>query len=111
MTGNLTLEQLSDKIMALAGEKRWGTKIEEINVLEKFALIHSEVSEAVDAYRKGRNSGKDGLPEELADIVFRVLHLAGILGIDNLEEEILNKIETNKSRDWSDKRETFIKQA
>lgn len=95
--------------MALASEKRWGTKLEEINVLEKFALIHSEVSEALDAYRNKRFEGKDCLKEEMADIIFRVLHLAGILGINDIEEEIRKKIEINYTRDWSHKNETLTK--
>lgn len=56
----------------------------------QLALIHSEVSEALedvraDNFAPSTNSqtGKpEGLPSELADIVIRVLDLADILGID-----------------------------
>jgi len=86
--------------MELAQEKGFGVKPEEINVGEKIALIHSEASEALQAYRDKNMDGKDGFQEELADTVIRILHLAGIFNID-LEAEILKKMEFNKTRSWS----------
>lgn len=57
------------------------------NVGEMIALIHSEISEAMEGHRK-RNAPDDHLPEraaievELADAVLRIADLAGYLGID-----------------------------
>lgn len=78
---------------------------------EKLALIHSEVSEALECYREkqmvthiqtcGDSGAKLGKPEgfasELADIVIRVADLCGALGI-NLEEELRLKMEYNSTR-------------
>ena len=58
------------------------------------ALIHSEVSEALEAYRK---DDKENFVEELADVLIRVLDCAGGLGL-NMDEEVANKIEINKGR-------------
>lgn len=66
---------------------------------EKFALIHSEVSEAYEAYRHQIREGKDGYAMEMGDIVSRSLHLCGILGID-VEQEITSKLNLNKDRKW-----------
>lgn len=96
---NLNLKQLTSLILEQAKEKGFGAKPEEINVGEKIALIHSEVSEAYEAYRHKNIDGKDGFKEELGDVVQRVLHLSGIFGID-IESEILKKIESNKERNW-----------
>jgi len=96
---NLNLKQLTTLILEQAKEKGFGTKPEEINVGEKIALIHSEVSEAYEAYRHQNIDGKDGFKEELGDVVQRVLHLAGIFDID-IEPEILKKVESNKERKW-----------
>jgi len=72
---NLTLKQLTSLILKQAEEKGFGTKPEDINVPEKIALIHSEVSEAFEAYRHKNIDGKDGFKEELGDTIQRILHL------------------------------------
>ena len=96
----MTLKELQDLILAQAKEKNWGTKPEDILFAEKLALLHQEVSEVLEAYRKGKMVGEHGVAEELGDVIMRVMHLAGIYSID-LESEILKKIDVNKGRDWS----------
>ncbi|NPV09597.1 MAG: hypothetical protein HPY83_16765 [Anaerolineae bacterium] len=49
-------------------------------IWEMLTLIHSEVSEAADAYKKGRPMEEVG--EELIDTLIRVLHLLSALGLD-----------------------------
>jgi len=72
------------------------------NVPEKLALIHSEVSEAMEGDRK--NLMDDKLPHipmlhvELADAVIRIADLCGKLEI-NLEDVILQKLEYNSKRE------------
>ncbi len=68
------------------------------------ALIHSEVSEALEDARKANmeslrpTGGKPtGFPTELADIVIRVGDLCGAMGID-LEAEVEAKMIYNASR-------------
>ena len=60
------------------------------------ALIHSEVSEALEADREGDD---DLYAEELADIVIRVLDHAETEGID-LTAEIIAKNEQNRQREY-----------
>lgn len=60
------------------------------------ALIHSEVSEALEADRKGN---KENFKEELADICIRVFDVCGKMDID-LEAAILKKMEFNKIRPY-----------
>jgi NTP pyrophosphatase (non-canonical NTP hydrolase) len=67
----------------------------------KFSLIHSETSEAMEGYRKDLMD--DHLPNrkmvevELADIVIRVMDLAGYLKCD-LGGAILEKLAYNQQR-------------
>lgn len=65
-------------------------------IATRLALIHSEVSEALEALRK---DDADNFAEELADVVIRVADLAGGLEID-LEGEIERKMEKNKARGY-----------
>jgi NTP pyrophosphatase (non-canonical NTP hydrolase) len=95
----MEIKELQELIMNQAKEKGFGTKPDDINVSEKIALIHSEISEAFEAYRHKNIEGKDGFNEELGDAVQRILHLAGIFNID-IEKEILKKLEMNKDRNW-----------
>ncbi len=57
----MTLKELQDIILEQAKEKEWGTTPEDINVGEKMALIHAEVTESFEAYRKNDINGIDGI--------------------------------------------------
>lgn len=58
------------------------------------ALIHSEVSEALEADRKG---DRENFEEELADVCIRIFDLCGLMGID-LEKNIIDKMNFNMTR-------------
>ncbi len=78
MAGNDGLNPLMSEVRALADDKGFGSSEERI--WEMLALIHSEISEATDAYKKGGSLEKVG--EELTDAVIRILHLMSALGLD-----------------------------
>jgi NTP pyrophosphatase (non-canonical NTP hydrolase) len=72
-----------------------------VNVPEKLCLIHSEVSEAMEGFRKSKVD--DHLPNrssfevELADALIRILDLAGGLDID-LPGAVAAKLAYNAKR-------------
>ena len=80
---------------------------EKLDEWKALALLHTEVSEAIEEVRKPdyeptrtyyREDGKpEGLPSELADVLIRVCDTAGALGID-LETAISEKMAFNATR-------------
>jgi NTP pyrophosphatase (non-canonical NTP hydrolase) len=100
---DLTIKEITEAVLDLAKNKGVGTKPNEVSVAEKIALIHSEISEAYEAYRRKNIKGKDGFKEELADALIRICHLAGIFKI-NLSQEISKKMKRNQGRTWDKKR-------
>lgn len=73
-----------------------------VSVPTKLCLIHSEVSEALEAYRKGNPPSEkcpehSQIAEELADLFIRGMDLAEHLRID-LGRAILAKAEYNRGR-------------
>lgn len=64
---------------------------------ELIALMHSELSEALEAMRN--HGRKEDIAEELADCCIRIFDYCGAKEI-NLEKSLLKKIEFNKSRPY-----------
>jgi NTP pyrophosphatase (non-canonical NTP hydrolase) len=60
------------------------------------ALIHSEASEALEAYRK---NDRENFAEEMADVIIRVLDCVGGLDID-MDAEIDKKLARNRLRGY-----------
>lgn len=98
MFNNLAKEIYQDNVDA----GWWGVEMyTPIGYGTKFALIHSETSEAFEGYRKDKMD--DHLPHrsavevELADQIIRTLDLAGSLNLD-LDGAIAEKRAYNKHR-------------
>lgn len=69
---------------------------DENQVPADLALVHSEVSEALEAFRKGE---KEAFAEELADVMIRLIGLAHGLEID-LAGELYAKVTKNAKRPY-----------
>ena len=63
---------------------------------ELLCLLHSEISEALEAFR---NDDEANFREELADVAIRLFDMSEYLEID-LEGEILKKHRVNKMRPY-----------
>ncbi len=81
------------QVRALADAKGFSSEPERI--WEMLALIHTEVSEATDAYKKGEPM--DHVGEELVDAVIRILHLLSALDLD-AEQLFQDKMKKNWER-------------
>ena len=92
---NGELNDLAQEIYRLARDNGFYEREGEDSFIGyRLALIHSEVSEALEAYR---DDDMSNLYEELADIIIRVLDLSAYIGAD-IEGWILTKHENNKRR-------------
>jgi NTP pyrophosphatase (non-canonical NTP hydrolase) len=89
-----SLIEMQKKIHQNAVDHGWWDGVRTIP--ELLVLLHSEVSEALEAYR---NNDREHYREELADIAIRLLDTAEGQGID-LTAEIIRKHERNISREY-----------
>ena len=91
-----------DTMQSLAEECRIRTRFGKALVAEKLVLIHSEISEVMEAARKNLKDDKlphrSGVEVELADAVIRILDLAGALQLD-LAGAIEEKLAYNAVRE------------
>jgi NTP pyrophosphatase (non-canonical NTP hydrolase) len=106
-----SLNELGDFAYAAAAANGWHDPrvdeygaLRETSTFERLALIHSEVSEALEAFRKHGAltwvdpKGKpEGLASELADIIIRTVELARLHGYD-LDDTVAKKMDYNARR-------------
>lgn len=98
-----TLDDMQKIVITWAESKGWYPD-PDLTFATMIALLHSEVSEALEAFRKigmedytDRGGKPDDVASELADILIRLLHYCAVLGVD-LEHEFDRKMAYNEKR-------------
>lgn len=107
----MTIPQLTQLCYEQAEEKGWTEK--NIEFPEMAALLHSEISEALESYRHGEDlyfldpesnppQKPEGIFTEFADVIIRIGHyvypLAGEGGGELLLQAIIEKLQYNQLR-------------
>ena len=96
------LDALAAVLHEIAKEKGfWDGEYNHDKVGNKLALVHSEVTEVLEAIRKSQGSEK--VVEEIADVIIRLLDVYAAMRneeavMHSLDEVLHNKMEKNKQR-------------
>ena len=117
----MNLADLQKEAHAIAVAKGWHDHDDEVTFGDRMALVHSELSEALEAYRewglktfligKGDRVGQqdykpEGVAYEMADVVIRVADTAEHYGVD-LDQQVAQLREVNWTGAIYDQIETF----
>ena len=102
MKRNLTIPYLIERCTKTARKHGWKiiweknrfVQNQDLTTLEALALIHSELSEALEEYR---DNNKESFGKEIAGCLIRLFHLVGDLGID-IESHLMAEMERNDAR-------------
>ena len=104
MEKKMDINTLIEKSHNIAITKGWWDK--ERKIPELIALIHSELSEALEEYRVNENldmryekKKPEGFVVELADALIRIFDLSGKYGLD-LNEALEAKLKYNETREY-----------
>ncbi len=98
----IEFDEVAQEVNKISIEKGWWEG--ESNEGELIALMHSELSEALEAIRNG-NPPDDKIPEftgveaELADVIIRIMDMAAAKGY-RVGEAVVAKINYNKNRPY-----------
>lgn len=93
----LTLSYLTNACYNNAVERGFHDKPRSFG--DDMALIHSEVSEALEEFRASGSPSDETVAAELADVIIRVCDTAGKFGVD-LDLAVKKKMEVNRSRPY-----------
>jgi NTP pyrophosphatase (non-canonical NTP hydrolase) len=96
------IDDLASKIHETAVAKGfWDTEMTPDTILAKLALIHSEVSEILEAYRKEQGYYK--ITEEFADVFIRLVDLWQAMSehgmVSSFDEAVAIKMTVNQGRE------------
>ena len=100
----MDIQELTDRINELVRSKGWYDEDSQRpqtprNLAISLTLEAAEILEHFQFREQAKD--QEELSGELADVALYLLQLASVTGID-LEKTILDKIESNKAREWKE---------
>jgi len=99
----LNLNEMAKEVHIVAKQKGfWDGEYSYDKIGNKLALVHSEVTEVLEAIRKDKGSG--AIVEEMADVIIRLVDIYQAMAdegeiLHSLDEVVYSKIEKNRQRE------------
>ena len=95
---------VAKRAAAIAKAKGWEVSNDPVHLTAMIALMHTELSEAVEAVRHDNPPSNyipkyTGIEEEFADVIIRIMHVAHCLDY-RVAEALITKLEFNRTRPY-----------
>lgn len=95
---------ISERTTKVAEDHGWTIDQDPVNLTAKICLVHSELSEAVEAIRIGNPESKKIptftlLEEELADVILRIMHIGYRMDLE-VGGAVVHKLLYNQKRPY-----------
>ncbi len=97
-----SFNNIAEEVAYISKSRGWTVNTSTEGIASKIALMHSELSEALEALRHGDPPSDhipsySGMEEKFADVIIRIMHVSHVLGL-KVPAALIEKLTYNSTK-------------